>query len=158
MKLMNKKLLLAAVLGLALVLVVGGAVFAQTANPPAANTPATPQTGQTPPAILRGLGLPGGNWKAFDAAAAALKLTPTQLFEQLHSGKTLAQVAQAQGVDLKTVQQAIRSAQVASAEQALARAVAAGRITQAQADWITTGINNGWFRGTIAAYLRGLLR
>jgi hypothetical protein len=34
-----------------------------------------------------------GGWAVFDAAAKALGLTPEQLFTELHSGKTLSDVA-----------------------------------------------------------------
>ncbi len=150
---MKKMKWLAIGLAVVMILVAAGAVLAQTANPPA-------QTPLAPPQVsgLAGLGIPGGGWKVFDAAAAALNLSPTQLFDRVHGGQTVAQVAQAQGVDLKAVQEAVRTARLDSARQALAKAVSSGRITQAQADWIQKGLDNGWFRGPVAAFLKARLR
>ena len=90
---------LAVVVGaLALITVIGvvaaGAAFAQTDTPtPAPN--AAPAT-----AVRTGVGWgeasaseAPGSWDNFDAMAKALNLTPTQLFEALHSGKTLDEIA-----------------------------------------------------------------
>ncbi|MGC8827606.1 MAG: hypothetical protein ACP5TV_11460, partial [Anaerolineae bacterium] len=93
-------------------LVLVGTVLAQTPTP----APSTPTT----PAPFwgkgwgRGFGFGcwGGSWAEFDAVAEALNLTPTQLFEQLHSGKTLAEIAEAQGVDITKVQEAAQAARV----------------------------------------------
>jgi len=89
-----------------------------------------------------GLGLPlfGGPGFGFhhggpplaglDAAATYLGLTPAQLRMQLQSGKTLAQVAKAQGKSTDGLKQAM----LADAKQHLDAAVKAGKLTQAQAD------------------------
>lgn len=148
---LNKKIVLPVALGLLLALVVGVAVVsAQTGTPPAtstqAGTPAHPDAG-TQAAFLRELGVTA-RWSVFDAAAQALKLTPTQLFEQLHSGKTVAQIAQAQGVELQTVKDAAQAAAKTAREDALRQAIATGeqngKITQDQANWLLQGLNNGW--------------
>jgi hypothetical protein len=90
---------------LLLIGIVGAAVaYAQTPTPP------------TPP---RG---PGWGWRggfggglrqldqaALNAAAKALGITADGLSTQLKAGKTLAQIASAQGVDLQTVMQAIEA-------------------------------------------------
>jgi hypothetical protein len=95
-----------------------------------------------------GLGLMGsGNWSAFDAAAQALGLTPDQLFTELHSGKSLADVATEKGVDLQTVQDAVATARQAAARQAIEQAVTDGKISRAQADWMLQGLDNGWLGG-----------
>jgi hypothetical protein len=65
-----------------------------------------------------------------DTAATYLGLSEDALHEQLESGKTLAQVAQAQGKSVDGLIDAI----VADEKQELTDAVAAGRLTQAQAD------------------------
>jgi len=72
----------------------------------------------------------GGEWAVFDAAAEALGLTPEELFTELHDGRSLAEVAEAQGVDLEMVQEAQHEAQQAAIEQA----VEDGTLTQEQAD------------------------
>ncbi len=72
---------------------------------------------QTPPAVgwMNGHGPGGGpgfnlSGAALDAAAKALGMTSDDLSAQLKSGKTLADIATAQGVDIKTVMEAIRAA------------------------------------------------
>jgi hypothetical protein len=65
-----------------------------------------------------------------DAAAAYLGMTETELATELEGGKTLADVAKAKG---KSVDGLV-SALVADEKQELDAAVAAGRITRAQAD------------------------
>lgn len=123
------------------VVTVGGAL-AQTATPPAGTTPTTP----TMP-FGRGFGFGfghGGSTATFDAVAEALKLTPTQLFEQLHSGKTLTDIATAQGVDLQKVQDAINAARTQEMKDQIAQAVKDGKMTQAQADWLLQGLAQGY--------------
>jgi hypothetical protein len=109
---------LAAILGLASLSAVA---FAQT----------------TPPAGMGGMGGNGvgGRWggpqtSLVATAAQVLNLSQTELIAQLNAGQTIAQVAQAHGSSASAVAEAF----VAAREQALSQAVAAGRMTQAQAD------------------------
>lgn len=163
---MKKKLLLSVAVILLLVFVVAGSVvYAQGGTPPAQGTNPAPAAGTAAPAAktpkaqaLARFGIPGVGWKAFDAAADALKLTPTQLFERLHSGETLPQIAQAQGVNLQTVQQAVTTVRQDAAAQAVSKAVQSGRITQARGDWLLQGLKNGWLGSTFKALLRARLR
>lgn len=62
--------------------------------------------------------------------AKALNLSLTDLQSQLQSGKTLDQIAQAQGVSQAQLETALE----ASVKDNLAKAVTAGTLTQAQAD------------------------
>lgn len=71
-----------------------------------------------------------GPRKDVAALASILKLTEAELKTQLQSGKTLAQIATAQGVDVKLVIDAI----VADIKTHIAGEVTSGEITQAQAD------------------------
>jgi hypothetical protein len=122
-------------------LVMGGLALAQTETPPSQTTPANPQ--QLP--WGKGFGfMGGGSWTNFDAMAKALNLTPTQLFEQLHEGKALADIAKDQGVDLAKVQEAANAERVQAMKDALAQAVKDGKITQAQADWFLKGLDQGF--------------
>jgi hypothetical protein len=66
------------------------------------------------------------------AVADYLGLTPAKLFEQLRAGKTLADVAKAQGKPLAGLEQAI----VAAAKARLEKAVSSGRITAQQRDML----------------------
>ena len=124
-----------------------GAAFAQTTTPPAQATPATPTDGVGKLGRGFGFGFRGGDTASFDAVAAALNLTPTQLFEQLHSGKTLSEIATAQGVDLATVQAAAHASRIQAMKDKIAAAVTAGTITQEQADWMLQGIEKGYTFG-----------
>jgi hypothetical protein len=71
-----------------------------------------------------------GGGKGSEAVATVLGLTATELRTQLDAGKTLAQVATAQGVAVQRVIDAI----VAEKQAHLAQEVASGELTQAQAD------------------------
>jgi hypothetical protein len=75
-------------------------------------------------------GGPGHGFGHLEAAAAYVGLTEAELRTQLEGGKTMADVAKAQG---KTVEGLV-SALVADEKKELDNAVAAGRLTQAQAD------------------------
>jgi hypothetical protein len=141
---MRRLLAVVGTLGLVtiLVLAVAGTALAQSTTPPAQTTPGAP-------ALkfgfgFRGFGFSGGSTASFDAVAKALNLTPTQLFEQLHSGKTLAEIATAQGVDLQKVQEALQAQQTQAMKDAIAQAVKDGKITQAQADWLLQGVEKGY--------------
>ena len=71
-----------------------------------------------------------GSGKGGEVVATVLGLTATELRTQLDAGKTLAQVATAQGVAVQRVIDAI----VAEKQAYLAQEVASGELTQAQAD------------------------
>jgi len=82
-----------------------------------------------------GLG-PGAVRIGLDAAAGYLGLARADLLRALRSGKTLAQVARAQGKSVDGLQQALLDA----AEAELDRALASRRVTQAQHDAILRGL------------------
>lgn len=72
----------------------------------------------------------GGHGMGTDAAATALGITQDELWTQLMDGKSLADIAQAEGVAVTDLVDAM----VKAAEERLAQAVEDGRLTQAQAD------------------------
>jgi len=76
-----------------------------------------------------GGGFDGHRGEGLDAAAEALGLEVDALKEQLRGGTTLAQVAEAQGVDVQVVIDAL----VASATERIDAALAEGRIDEAKA-------------------------
>lgn len=153
---------LALVMGvLVLVTILGvvsvGAVLAQTTTPPTQTTPDAQGAPAQPGAgklfghgmgFGFGLGMKGGDTSTFDAVAKALNLTPTQLFEQLHAGKTLSEIATAQGVDLSTVQAAVNASSIQAMKDKIAQAVTDGTITQEQGDWLLQGLDKGYFSGS----------
>lgn len=71
-------------------------------------------------------------------AAQALGMTPTELRVALASGLSVSRVAAQKGVDIATVQEALRAARLAEVDQALAD----GLITQAEADQLKALLNN----------------
>lgn len=77
------------------------------------------------------------------AAADALDMQTAELVAQLHSGKSLTEIAQAKGVDYATVAKAV----VDAAGADLDKAVAAGKITQDRAeqmlDRLQTALDHG---------------
>jgi hypothetical protein len=80
----------------------------------------------------------GDRWAMFDAIAETLGLTPEGLFTELHSGKSLSEVAEAQGVDTEALHDAMQTARVEAIEQA----VEDGTITQEQADRLLDRLEN----------------
>ncbi len=72
-----------------------------------------------------------------DAAASALGMTADELRAELQGGSNLAEVAEARGVDV----QAVIDALVADLETKVAEKLAAGDITQEQADEILANAN-----------------
>ncbi len=125
---MTRKLAIlgAAVLILAGLFVTGGIALAQGSATP---TPAAPAAGCGMTGGGYGVGMRGGS-NMFTVVAELLGLTPAQLTAELQSGKTLLEVAQAHG---KTAQEVVAAVMAPRIEQINA-AVAAGRLTQAQAD------------------------
>jgi DNA-binding CsgD family transcriptional regulator len=92
---------------------------------------ATERVNNVRPARGEGMrGGPKGPSRNVAAIASVLKLTEAELKTQVESGKTLAQIATAQGVDVKLVVDAI----VADMKSHIAEEVASGELTQAQAD------------------------
>lgn len=73
---------------------------------------------------------------SLEVAATALGATPEELRTARRDGRSLADVARAKGVDPKTVVDAL----VADARARIGEAVAAGRLTQAQADERLAGL------------------
>ncbi len=115
-----------------------GAVFAQTATPPATNTPQ----------MHGGFGRGGSCGQAgLDAAAKALKMTTQELTAQLWGGQTLSGLADKAGVDIATVQSAVQAACQQAQIDAINQAVKDGKITQANADWLIEGIQKGYIGG-----------
>ena len=146
---MTKKRLALVVSVLALITILGvaaaGTALAETTTPPTESTPAAPKAERL--GLGFWFGFRGGDTARFDAVAEALNLTPAQLFEELHAGKTLSEIAEAQGVDLSTVQEAMNASRVQAMKDRITQAVTDGKITQEQADWLLQGIEKGWTDG-----------
>jgi hypothetical protein len=96
------------------------------------------------------VGMAAGFGKVIGAAASYLGMTQDQLLAQLRSGKSLADVAKAQGKTVSGLEDAI----TASGQAQLDQAVKAGTLTQAEADQIMSELKshlddlvNGTFQG-----------
>ena len=90
----------------------------------------------------RGLGLEG-----LQIAAKALNMTTDELINALRSGQTLEEIAAEAGVDLQDVQDAIQEARAAQMRERIQQAVDDGTITQAHADWLLEGLEQGFIGG-----------
>ena len=85
-----------------------------------------------------GGGGPGAGGPGLDAVAKAVGITTDELRTGLQGGKTLAQLAKDNGVDQSTLVDRL----VTAAKTQIAAAVTAGRLTQAQADTITSDLQD----------------
>ena len=94
-----------------------------------------------------GFGWRGGSWTMFDTAAEALGLTPDEFFVESHAGKSLAEIAEEQGVDLDSVYDAMKTRRAEAMREAIQQAVEDGNLTQEQADWMLEGLDQGFFPG-----------
>jgi uncharacterized protein (DUF433 family) len=138
--------------GLAAGLALGGyGIASATSGGSTATT--TTQTATTPAYGVGSQGTPARHFWGFRrrppelaAAAKALDMTPSALVTQLRSGKSVADVAKAKGIDPQTVIDAI----VADVKSRLADRVQAGDITQAQADDFATDLST-----RVAAFVNG---
>ena len=90
----------------------------------------------------RGMGLAG-----LQVAAEALDMTTDELINELRGGKTLEQIAEEAGVDFAEVQAAIQEAAQTEFRDRIQQAVDAGTITQAHADWLLEGLEQGFIGG-----------
>jgi hypothetical protein len=89
----------------------------------------------------------GDQWTMFDTSADALGLTPEELFAELHAGKTMEEVAEARGVEMEDLQEALDAARGEAMREGIAQAVEDGTMTQEQADWLLEGLEQGFTPG-----------
>jgi hypothetical protein len=81
------------------------------------------------------------------AVASALGLSIDELDAAIAEGQTLAQIAEAQGVDLQTVHDATAAARKEAMRQGIEQAVEEGQLSREQADWMLRGLEQGWMGG-----------
>lgn len=123
----GKKVLVSGVAGLVMLGAVAGTALAAPPTP----TPQGPAVGaQQGRGIGYGMGYGMGYQAAEAPAAKALKMTVEDLHAQRLAGKSLAEIAKAQGVSTDAVVMAM----VESRKAVLDARVSAGTLTQAQAD------------------------
>lgn len=124
--------------GLLVALLVVGLVGATQAFAQGSNTP-----------FEHGRGPGGGRGHslgdtALAAAAEALGMTTEELTAALQSGSTLQELAAEAGVDIEEVRAAIQSARETELRERITQAVADGTLTQAKADWLLEGLDQGF--------------
>lgn len=95
-------------------------------------------------AVGRGWGRGIGSGVQREAIAEALGLTVDELEAELESGKSLADLAEAQGVDLQSLYDAAAAARDASRLEDIQERVASGDLTQDEADWLIEGQEQGF--------------
>ena len=91
-----------------------------------------------------GFGLAPKEANGLEAAAEALGLTVDELALQFWGGRTLADLAERAGVELADVQAAVEASREAAMRAAIEQAVAEGKFTQEQADWMLEGLDSGY--------------
>ena len=105
---------------------------------------------------------PGGGGRGFGlgdaelaAAAEVLGMTAEDVTSALQDGKTLQDLADEAGVDIAEVHAAIQAVHEAEMRERIAQAVEDGTMTQAQADWMLEGLDNGFMGGGTGGFGRG---
>lgn len=90
----------------------------------------------------------GGAWTTmFDAVAEALGLAPSGLFTELHEGKSVAEIAEEEGIELEEIRDAIQRARVEARKEAIEQAVEDGRLSEEQGEWMLEGLEEGYVPG-----------
>ena len=129
---MKKRFMILAGAALAVVLL-GAAVampaFADEPTPPGAYGPGEHDCG----------GFEGEHGGMLDVLAEILGMTPEEIFAELEAGKTIAEIAAGQDVELADLVDAL----IAPRAEALAQAVENDRLTQEQADWLLEHTREG---------------
>ncbi|MBN2115418.1 MAG: hypothetical protein JW730_02545 [Anaerolineales bacterium] len=143
----NKKLVLTG--GLLVALAVVAVLGATSAFAQGPTDPPQPVEGRGPG---RGGGPMGGS--GFEVAAQALGMTTDELTAALKEGKTLEQVAEAQGVEFADVQAAMQTARDTEMRTRIRQALDDGEITQEHADWLLEGLDKG-FLGSKGGFSMG---
>jgi hypothetical protein len=82
-----------------------------------------------------------------EAAANVLGMTVEEVSSALQDGKTLQDLADEAGVDIADVHAAIQAVHADEMRERIAQALQDGTITQAQADWMLEGLENGYMMG-----------
>ena len=122
---MFKKFSIGVLVAIVLVLGVVGTVFAQEPTPPTDGV--CPYGGTCGGSGIGGLGYRG---TMPDILAEALGMTTEELYAALSDGQTIAELAEAQGVEMDALVEAL----IAPRVEQLAQAVTDGYLTQEQAD------------------------
>lgn len=115
--------------------------YADDSNPP-------------PAADQRGPGGPGGphgerhlDSASLEAVANVLNMSTDDVSAALQDGKTLQDLADAAGVDIQKVQDALNTVHQTEMRDRINQAVSDGTMTQDKADWLLEGLDKGYLDG-----------
>ena len=84
---------------------------------------------------------------ALEAVANVLDMSTDDLSTALQDGKTLQELADAAGVDMQAVKDALNTVHQTEMRDRIAQAVADGTMTQEKADWLLEGLDKGFLDG-----------
>jgi len=149
---MKKGMVVGALLAVMVVVLSLGAfsfASAQTPTPPTTPYGGGMMGGRGMMGGARGQGMLGGAMHPYMVkfAAEALGVTEDGLNAELTAGKTLWQIAEAQGLSVEETQTLMQDAHA----KALAQMVADGLLTQEQADWMQSRMGGRWGQGGMGA-------
>jgi hypothetical protein len=129
----EKKILTGAI---AAAFLIGGAGLLHNTQANAAATPAGTTVVQNTKSSAKDHGKRGYEQNLIKETATILSVDPTTITDQLKQGKTLVQIAQAKGITEDVLLQKLTDAE----NQSIATSLASGKITQAQADKMKSGL------------------
>jgi predicted transcriptional regulator len=133
MKPIDKKILTGAI---AAAFLIGGVGLLHNTQANAAATPTGATVVQNTDSSANVHGKRGLELNLTKETATILSVDPTTITDQLKQGKTLVQIAQAKGITEDVLLQKLTDAE----NQSIAAALASGKITQAQADKMKSGL------------------
>ena len=107
-----------------------------------------------PPLQLPGKHGPGGGCRcprldgaALEAVAGVLNMEPEEVTAALKDGKTMQDLADAAGVDMQEIKDALNAVQEAVIRERISQALENETITQEHADWLLEGLEKGFLNG-----------
>jgi hypothetical protein len=113
-------------------------VFADTGAPPSSFG------GHGPGGPRNGRGLSDAE---LQAVAGVLNMSTDDLSAALQNGQTLQELADAAGMDIQAVKDALATIRQTELRDRINQAVADGTITQEKADWLLAGLDKGFLDG-----------
>jgi predicted secreted protein len=138
---MNRRRILGIVAVALVVSLVAGALTVSAQGP--SKTPSVKgMLGSWMQGIFHGRG--GLSEAGLQAAAKTLGVSAEELSAQLKAGDILADLADKAGVDLQAVRDAVESANQTARRDSIEQAVADGKLSREQADWMLKGLERGF--------------
>lgn len=92
---------------------------------------------------------------ALEAVANVLDMSTDDLSAALEDGQTLQDLADAAGVDMQEIKDALSTVRTESMREQIAQALEDGTMTQEKADWLLEGLDKGFLDGPNFGFGRG---